>query len=211
MALLAVLGALLLLCFVFLLRLFIVVKTGSECKPGAKGSVSVLVVAGSGGHTAEILRLVDVLSPLYSPRCYVVADSDRMSEEKICSFEASKGHTEFSIFRVPRSREVHQSWLSSVLSTLKALSCSVPLLYRLRPDVVLCNGPGTCVPVCVAALLLALLGLKEVQLVYVESVCRVDTLSLSGRLLYPLSHHFLVQWSGLRDRYPKAVFLGRLV
>ncbi|XP_076027569.1 UDP-N-acetylglucosamine transferase subunit ALG14 isoform X2 [Genypterus blacodes] len=185
MALLAVLGALLLLCFVFLLRLFIVVKTGSECKPGAKGSVSVLVVAGS--------------------------DSDRMSEEKICSFEASKGHTEFSIFRVPRSREVHQSWLSSVLSTLKALSCSVPLLYRLRPDVVLCNGPGTCVPVCVAALLLALLGLKEVQLVYVESVCRVDTLSLSGRLLYPLSHHFLVQWSGLRDRYPKAVFLGRLV
>lgn len=32
----------------FIVRLFIVVKTGSKCQPGSKGSVAVLVVVGSG-------------------------------------------------------------------------------------------------------------------------------------------------------------------
>lgn len=76
---------------------------------------------------------------------------------------------------------------------------------------VLCNGPGTCVPLCAAGLLLGLLGLHKVLLVYVESVCRVETLSLSGRILYPVADYFFVQWSTLRDKYPKSIFLGRVV
>lgn len=205
--------AVLFLCFLFLLRLYIVLKTGSNFKPGAKGSVSVLVVAGSGGHTAEILRLMESLGPDYAPRSYVIADSDKMSKERICTFEKSKGHTEseFTVFQIPRSREVRQSWSSSVLSTLNALRYSLPLVLKLRPDMVLCNGPGTCVPLCAAALLLGIMGLKKVVIVYVESVCRVETLSLTGMLLYPLSHYFFVQWSTLRDKYPKAIFLGRIV
>lgn len=66
-------------------------------------------------------------------------------------------------------------------------------------------------PLCVAALLLGLLGLKKVLLVYVESVCRVETLSLSGRILYRLADYFFVQWPSLRDLYPGAIYLGRLV
>ena len=45
----------------------------------------------AGGHTSEILRLVGSLSASYTPRYYVVADTDRMSEEKITTFEHSKG------------------------------------------------------------------------------------------------------------------------
>ncbi|KAG7258927.1 hypothetical protein CRUP_033854 [Coryphaenoides rupestris] len=121
--------------------LVVVVKSGPSCKPGAKGSVCVLVVAGSGGHTTEILRLMESLSLRYRPRHYVIADTDRMSEEKI-------------------------------LSTLNALRYSVPLVFRLRPDV---------------------------------------TLSLSGKILYPVADYFFVQWSTLRDKYPKSIFLGRIV
>lgn len=76
---------------------------------------------------------------------------------------------------------------------------------------VLCNGPGTCVPLCVAALLLGILGIKKVVIVYVESVCRVHTLSLTGKILYSLSDYFFVQWPSLRDKYPKSIFLGRIV
>lgn len=76
---------------------------------------------------------------------------------------------------------------------------------------VLCNGPGTCVPLCVAGLLLGILGIKKVQIVYVESICRVQTLSLTGKILYLLSDYFFVQWPSLRDKYPKAIFLGRIV
>nr|XP_020464631.1 UDP-N-acetylglucosamine transferase subunit ALG14 homolog [Monopterus albus] len=203
------------ICLLFFIRLYIVVKTGAKYKPGNKGQIAVLVVAGSGGHTTEVLRLMECLSAAYTPRHYVIADTDRMSEEKICTFENSKqcsdSESQFTIHRIPRSREVHQSWNSSVVSTLNALRYSLPLVFRLRPDMVLCNGPGTCIPLCVAGLLLGILGMKKVLLVYVESICRVQTLSLTGKILYPISDYFFVQWSSLRDRYPKSIFLGRIV
>ncbi|KAM8881838.1 UDP-N-acetylglucosamine transferase subunit ALG14 [Synchiropus picturatus] len=207
--------ALFFISFFFLLRLYVTLTSGPNTKPGVKGNVSVLVVAGSGGHTSEILRLVESLTAAYSPRHYVIADTDMMSEEKINSFENTKqkpdSPSQFTIYRIPRSREVHQSWTSSVWSTLNALRFSLPLVFRLKPDMVLCNGPGTCVPLCMAGLLLGILGMKKVLIVYIESICRVETLSLTGKILYHLSDYFFVQWSSLRDRYPKSIFLGRIV
>ncbi|XP_033841738.1 UDP-N-acetylglucosamine transferase subunit ALG14 homolog [Periophthalmus magnuspinnatus] len=213
LALETVVVTLVFLFLLFCLRLYVVLKSGAKYKPGSKGSVSVLVAVGSGGHTTEILRLLGSLSSAYSPRYYVLAQTDRMSEDKIHAFESSReqGDSEFSVFRIPRSREVHQSWSSSVLSTVNALCYSVPLVFRLKPDLILCNGPGTCVPLCLVGLLLGVLGLKQVVLVYVESLCRVQSLSLTGRILYPLTHYFFVQWAALRDKYPKAIFLGRIV
>ncbi|XP_038579584.1 UDP-N-acetylglucosamine transferase subunit ALG14 homolog isoform X2 [Micropterus salmoides] len=166
--------AILLVCLLFVIRLYVVVKTGPNCRHGTKGPVAVLVVAGSGGHTTEILRLMECLSAVYTPRHYVIADTDMMSEEKISTFESSKRHSDS------------------------------------EPQV-LCNGPGTCVPLCVGGLLLGILGMKKVLIVYVESICRVQTLSLTGKILYPISDYFFVQWSCLRDKYPKSIFFGRIV
>lgn len=103
--------------------------------------------------------------------------------------------------RIPRSREVGQSLLSSVPSTLRAFFACVKLVYRLRPGLVLTNGPGTCVPVCLAAFLLRFLGILDVRIVFVESVCRVRTLSLSGRILYLFADQVQVQWPQLAQRY----------
>ncbi|KAL4674314.1 hypothetical protein H8959_018248 [Pygathrix nigripes] len=88
---------------------------------------------------------------------------------------------------------------------------SFPLIHQVKPDLVLCNGPGTCVPICVSTLLLGILGIKKVIIVYVESVCRVETLSLSGKILFHLSDYFIVQWPALKEKYPKSVYLGRIV
>uniref|UniRef100_H0Z5C7 UDP-N-acetylglucosamine transferase subunit ALG14 n=1 Tax=Taeniopygia guttata TaxID=59729 RepID=H0Z5C7_TAEGU len=176
---------------------------------------SLLVVAGSGGHTTEILRLLSCLSESYSPRHYVLADSDKMSEAKIRSFEQKRAETfsesQFSLERIPRSREVRQSWSSSVVTTLYSMLYSLPLTYKLKPDLILCNGPGTCVPVCLSAFLLGLLQIKRTIIVYVESICRVETLSLSGKILYYFSDYFIVQWPDLKKKYPKSVYLGRIV
>ncbi|KAG6784863.1 hypothetical protein POTOM_010573 [Populus tomentosa] len=54
-----------------------------------------------------------------------------------------------------RSREVGQSYLTSVGTTL-AMSHALWLMIRIRPQVVLCNGPGTCVPLCIIAFLFKL-------------------------------------------------------
>ncbi|XP_064927192.1 UDP-N-acetylglucosamine transferase subunit ALG14 homolog isoform X2 [Columba livia] len=100
-----------------------------------------LVVAGSGGHTTEILRLLSCLSESYSPRHYILADSDEMSEAKIRSFEQKRAETfsssQFTLDRIPRSREVRQSWSSSVVTTLYSMLYSLPLTYKLKPDLIM--------------------------------------------------------------------------
>ncbi|XP_073427493.1 UDP-N-acetylglucosamine transferase subunit ALG14 isoform X2 [Dendrobates tinctorius] len=126
------------------LRIALVLRGPGDHKPGRRGHVSLLVVAGSGGHTTEILRLLSVLSTSYYPIHYVLAETDKMSEEKIHSFETSKEKTstepKYTIHRIPRSREVRQSWSSSFLTTLQSLFYSLPLTFRLKPDVCLDNS-----------------------------------------------------------------------
>ncbi|XP_053247675.1 UDP-N-acetylglucosamine transferase subunit ALG14 homolog isoform X1 [Podarcis raffonei] len=210
-ATLGIAAFLFLLPFLFAARLF---RTRRPHVP-RNAAVSLLVVAGSGGHTTEILRLLSSLSQTYSPRHYVLADSDKMSEEKIRSFEQQRAETAsnslFTLHCIPRSREVRQLWSSSVLTTVRSMFYSLPLTFRLKPDLVLCNGPGTCVPICASALLLRMLGIKSVTIVYVESICRVENLSLSGKILYHFSDYFIVQWPGLKEKYPKSLYLGRIV
>ncbi|XP_053894323.1 UDP-N-acetylglucosamine transferase subunit ALG14 homolog isoform X1 [Malaclemys terrapin pileata] len=210
-ALLAALGAAALLLLLLTARLLLARRNSSP----RTAPLSLLVVAGSGGHTTEILRLLSSLSQSYSPRHYIFADSDKMSEDKIRTFEQKRAETfsnsQFTLNRIPRCREVCQSWSSSVLTTLYSILYSFPLTFRLKPDLILCNGPGTCVPVCISALLLEILALKKVIIVYVESICRVETLSLSGKILYYFSDYFIVQWPALKEKYPKSIYLGRIV
>lgn len=71
--------------------------------------------------------------------------------------------------------------------------------------------PGTCVPIAAAAVLLNWLGLSATKLVYVESVCRTRSLSVTGALLYPLCDVFVVQWPAVHARFPRSTYVGLLL
>ncbi|XP_005095921.1 UDP-N-acetylglucosamine transferase subunit ALG14 homolog [Aplysia californica] len=180
-----------------------------------KDPASVLMVAGSGGHTREILSLATTLGKHYSPRYYIVAETDSVSEAKIHYCEKQRGGDdvpqEYQIFTIPRSREVKQSYLTSILTTCRASLSSFPLVFKLQPDVILCNGPGTCIPICFAGLLLKWFSVKDTYIVYVESFCRVTSMSLSGKLLYRFVDAFFVQWPELAEKYPGAKYMGPVV
>jgi hypothetical protein len=103
-----------------------------------------------------MIRFLDTL-PLdkYCPRVYVVADTDKDSAGHAKAFEQSKHQDPslYSIRVIPRSREVGQSYVSSVKTTIKSFIFSVRMMLDEQPDVVLTNGPGTCVPIAVLALI----------------------------------------------------------
>lgn len=177
-----------------------------------KTPVHTFVVLGSGGHTGELLPVVAALDRAkYTPRTYVVAHSDAMSANKVAALEGdSRDH---SVLRVFRAREVGQSYASSIGSTLKASAQSVAAVFAHRPQLVLCNGPAICVPLAVAALLLRFVcGADACRVVFVESGCRVATLSLTAKLLYHLRlcDAFFVQWqTTTRVVAPEAQYIGR--
>ena len=109
--------------------------------------------------------------------------------------------------------QVGQSYRSSVRTTLLALVDAASAVRRARPQLLLCNGPGTCLPLVAAAALLRGLVRRRCGLVYVESICRVQRLSLTGVLLYRLRlcDALYVQWPELAASHPRARFLGAIM
>jgi hypothetical protein len=132
-----------------------------------------LVVLGSGGHTTEMLHLLKHLNTAdhYTPISYVVATTDTTSLRRVEAFggRIRPDH----IYKIPRSREVGQSYLSSVVTTLYSFVHAIVLVVWIRPGLVLSNGPGTCLPIVISTLACRILGICEGRNVFVESFCRV--------------------------------------
>ncbi|KAL7582688.1 uncharacterized protein LOC111908536 [Lactuca sativa] len=205
-----------------LVRILYVISQGSKpiCNTSSK-HLSTLIVLGSGGHTAEMINLLSVMqNDRFAPRFYIAAVTDNMSLQKARVFEttlADKISLQVSdstkFMQIYRSREVGQSYITSIGTTLFALCHALWLMLKIRPQVILCNGPGTCIPLCAIAFIFKVLGVRWSYIFYVESIARVKRLSLSGLLLYKLhmADQLFVQWPQLQKQYPRARYVGRLM
>jgi beta-1,4-N-acetylglucosaminyltransferase len=75
---------------------------------------------------------------------------------------------------------------------------------RRRPDVILSTGAALAVPFFIAG------KLHGRRCVYVESLTRTHSLSLTGRIVLHLADEFFVQWPGA-TRAKKAKFCGSIL
>ncbi|KAL3739563.1 hypothetical protein ACJRO7_020903 [Eucalyptus globulus] len=222
MAVGSVVAALTALVLLILIRfLYILRWSGKPLHGKSWRTYSTLIVLGSGGHTAEMLNLLSVLQKdRFTPRFYIAAATDNMSLQKARMMEDSlinaagvKVEETAKYLQIYRSREVGQSYVTSVWTTLVATAHALYLMIQLRPEVILCNGPGTCIPLCAIAFLFKVLGIRWSSIFYMESIARVKRLSLSGLLLYKLqvADQFFVQWPELQRKYPRAEYVGCLM
>jgi len=182
-----------------------------------------LVVLGSGGHTTEMLHLIKNLNPeYYDPVVLVIATSDKTSLRRVQAYPHSlpiKNKNNLTeninecIFRIPRSREVGQSYWTSILTTIYSFFFAFWLVgFKVQPDLILVNGPGTCLPIAVCAFFFRVVGwMVKTKIVFVESFCRVTSLSLTGRLLYPIVDLFVVCWEQLHKIYPLAYLVTSFI
>lgn len=202
---------LLLLLLLLIIRIAVVVhniyqaRTTLKClQQPHKLPLKTLVVLGSGGHTTELLDLVQQLNVTQYEVVYCKAITDTTSTQRIVDPRAI-------VYSVPRSREVGQSYVTSIGTTLYAQFFGLLLVANVRPQLLLCNGPGTCVPLCVAALGLRVLGLVDTRIIFCESLCRVRSLSVTGLLLYYAADLFVVHWKELHQQYPYTVRISSFV
>jgi len=79
------------------------------------------------------------------------------------------------------------------------------LLGREKPDLILSTGAGVSVPFIYAG------RLNGIPCLYLESLARVRTLSLSAKLVYPFANALLVQWPELAGKYRKAQYRGQVI
>ncbi|CUS21476.1 LAQU0S03e03466g1_1 [Lachancea quebecensis] len=183
-------------------------------------ALRLFVFLGSGGHTGEMLRLLEnYRTALLRPGTQLyVGFSD---EASLLKFQATVGadlpDVEVKFLRFSKAREVGASSLASVRSVAFSFAQSLWCLTWLKwqfvgqQQLVLLNGPGTCCIIAGWLKFLEIVTLTRSKIVYVESLARTDTLSLSGKLLYPLVDEFVVQWSELCEQYDRARCYGILV
>lgn len=82
---------------------------------------------------------------------------------------------------------------------------SLIIFLKEKPDVVITTGAGVAIPFCIIS---KFFGKK---VIFIESLCRTKSPSLTGRILYYFSDLFFVQWeSNLKFYGKKAKFVGTL-
>ncbi|WFD40758.1 N-acetylglucosaminyldiphosphodolichol N-acetylglucosaminyltransferase [Malassezia japonica] len=157
----------------------------------------------------------------------MVSSGDTFSLAKAQAFEeARRGSPKLAAhplqaLEIPRARSVGQSWLTtpftlawSFLFCILHIGIAPLVSYWTHAtplpvvDVVLMNGPATCVPVVLVAHMLRFFSLPSPRLVYIESFARVRSLSLSAKILRKIVDQFVVQWPSAD---PKAICYGVLV
>lgn len=165
-----------------------------------------MIFLGSGGHTGEMLAMLRQLR-FKREIVFVHGADDRLSPDR-----ARAAIPQAKVVAVPRARRVGQSLLAAVPDAVRAFVACYRTARKHEPAILFCNGPGTAALLGVACWCVYLLntGRGRPRIVYVESLARVRSVSLTGRVIYWFSDTFIVQWPELLKLCPKASYLGLL-
>ena len=178
-----------------------------------KSKKSIMIILGSGGHTGEILLMIQKLDFNKFSSCYLVSShNDKNSENKAKeSIPIDKyKNTKFIFLKIYRSRNVGQSFISSIPTTLYALFQSFFILIKYRPNMVVTNGPVVAFPILfIGYILRILMILCEFKIMFIESYCRTKSISLCGKIVEPLCDRFIVLWKNLESK--KREYLGKIL
>lgn len=146
-----------------------------------------MLVCSSGGHLQEMARLRPAFDG-YERTWVTLEGSDvehLLSDEDVV---IAHGPTNRSIRKLLRNMVV--AWR---------------VVRRRRPQVIISTGAALAVPFFVFGKLFG------ARLIFIESLARVTSLSLSGRLVYPLADRFFVQWPEATAKRERAIFRGSVL
>lgn len=145
---------------------------------------------------------------------------------KICLVGSSGGHLTHLYLLKPFWKDKERFWVTfdkedtrSILGNETFYPCHYPtnrnlknlikntvlafnILRKEHPDVIISSGAAVAVPFFYLG---KLFGAKTV---YIEVFDRIDAPTLTGKIVYPVTDKFIVQWEEMKKVYPKAINLG---
>jgi len=110
-----------------------------------------------------------------------------------------------SLLRGEEAVWAHHPTTRNIPNMFRNLALAWRVLRQRRPNVIISNGAGVAFPFFAVG---KLLGIKTV---YIEVYDRIDLPTVTGKLCYPLSNLFLLQWEEQRRWYPKGIVIGKLL
>lgn len=153
---------------------------------------------------------------------------EKIKNLKICFVSSSGGHLAQLFMLKPIWENVDSFWVTfekkdaiSMLKNEKVYYCYYPtnrniknlikntflafkVLKREKPDLIISTGAAVAVPFFWIG------KMKGTKNIYIEVFDRIDKSTLTGKLVYPVTDKFIVQWEEMKKVYPKAINLGSI-
>ena len=147
---------------------------------------------------------------------------------KICLVGSSGGHLTHLYMLKPYWKNNDRFWVTfdkedanSILEGEKVYHCYFPtnrniwnlirntflaikVLHKEKPDLIISSGAAVAVP------FFYLGKLRGAKTVYIEVFDRIDKSTLTGKLVYPVTDKFIVQWDEMKKVYKKSINLGSI-
>jgi UDP-N-acetylglucosamine:LPS N-acetylglucosamine transferase len=149
--------------------------------------MKICIACSAGGHLTEISQI---------KKSYEKYDYFYVTFKREDSIDLSKKETVYFVNDPGRS----------IKNLIKCIFQSLKIMFKERPRIIISTGAGVAVPICFLAKFFS-----KSKIIFIESFCRIYNPSLTGRLIYPISDWFFVQWEELLKKYgDKAVYKGRV-
>jgi UDP-N-acetylglucosamine:LPS N-acetylglucosamine transferase len=149
-------------------------------------NTKVCFAASLGGHLEEISRLINVNR---SEDSFLLTEKGNFHELSVCN-------------KVYYIKQINRKEILFLPKLLVITVESFGILAKEKPDCIISTGALATYPIC---LLGRIMGKK---IIYIESFARVDSPSLTGKLMYKIADLFIVQWEEMLNIFPKAKFVG---
>lgn len=147
----------------------------------------VLFVASTGGHLNELMQLQSMFDKY----------DFNLITEKTKSNLWLKDKYKNKVYFLTYGTKDHM--LSYPFKLLWNCIKSVYLFFKIHPDYIVTTGVHTAGPIC---LISKFFGTK---IIFIETFANISTKTVTGKLLYPVSDLFIVQWQSMLKEYPNAV------
>jgi UDP-N-acetylglucosamine:LPS N-acetylglucosamine transferase len=149
--------------------------------------MKILFVCSSGGHLAQLYRL----RPWWEgqERAWVTFDDPQSR----------------SLLQGERVTPAFAPTTRNVPNAIRNLGLAVRILRAERPDAVISDGAGVAFPFFLVARSFG------VRTAYLEVFDRIARPTMTGRLCYPITNLFLLQWPEQARHYPRGQVIGCLL
>jgi UDP-N-acetylglucosamine:LPS N-acetylglucosamine transferase len=153
-----------------------------------KKNKKVLLVASAGGHLLQLLNIYKSLDNNHD-YCWVCFKYNFV-EGLLKNGKLYYGYE-------PTNRNLYNFFRNLLLAA--------KVFYKEKPDIIISTGAGIALPFFFLGFIL------NKKNIFVESISRIYSPSLSGKILYYLSNDFFVQWPEIQKYFPKAKYGGKLL
>lgn len=147
---------------------------------------NVLFISSTGGHLEELLQL----EPMFKDYNYYLVTEKTKSN--LFLKDKYKDKVSYLVYGTRKKILVYPFIL--LINCFKSLF----IYFKHCPDYIITTGTHTAGPMCCIG---KILGSK---IIYIETFANMVTKTATGRLIYPISDKFIVQWDSMKKLYPKA-------